>query len=221
MIINYEIFYEMDDIIISNKRDHDSQVDKKNRIKELKELKIDDLKEIIEKYKITKIYEWNPTRTALIDGIILYEKISLGGKQTELKINIDNKIQSYFIKTSHNLILVKKIKNINDNIDTYGVYRYPFTQNILSTRTILIKKKNNDKTQFRFKDCPCKNLQSLINDLEMCHKAINFIESLYFFLKIRYLLCLFNNNNDIIRNICFIYFERILQNVSNIRCKLQ
>jgi hypothetical protein len=44
-----------------------------------------------------------------------------------------------------------------------------------------------------------------------------FIESRNFYFKVKNLLDSFNGINDIIRNICFVYFERTLNNISNIK----
>ena len=167
-------------------------------MRELNKLEIDDINEILEKYGFIKIHDWSSHKSTLIDGIITYEKMSLGGKQTEIKVKIDNKIKSYFLKTKSGLLLVKKVNiinlknntknnvgdnvksnvknNVEDNVNTYGVYECPYKSNILSTFTFGFKKQNmNDKTCFRFRNCSCKSLQKLLDDLEICHKAIQFI----------------------------------------------
>lgn len=214
----------MTELIISTKRDHDLNFNKRRKI-ELNKLKMDQIHNLIKKYGITEIHERKILKAKLIDGIILYEKMSLGGKQTQLEINIDGEIKSYFVETNNNLILVKKMNTKNmgiintDDTEIYDIYNYLFEPSISHKQIYRVDNKN-EKTRFRFNDCICKNKSSILEDVEICHKAICFIDSFYFYLKIKYLSGAFNEINDIIRNICFIYFDRTLQNVSNIRCKL-
>ena len=109
-------------IIISTKRDYDAKINGLTRVIKLNRLKITEITEIIKQYGITETHKHELSKMDLIKGIVLYEKMSLGGKQTKLEINIYNKIKTYFIETKNNLILVKKINK--NNIYLYNVYNY-------------------------------------------------------------------------------------------------
>jgi hypothetical protein len=215
----------MNTLIISTKRDHDSINFGKNW-DELKKLKMNQIQDLIKKYGITEIHDRKILKENLIYGIVIYQKMSQGGKQTKIELNIDGFSKTYFIETKNNLVLVRKakikkmdIKNSN-NIELYIIYNYLFDGYKSHTKEFYVEKEN-DKTRFRTSDCICKDRSTLFDDMELCHKAMCFIESLHFYFKIRHLLCLFDNNNDIIKNICFVYFERTLRNVSDIRCHFQ
>jgi hypothetical protein len=62
---------------------------------------------------------------------------------------------------------------------------------------------------------------NLYNDMKLCRESILFIEFLNLYLKVKYLLCLFDGINDIIRNICYVYFENTISNISDLKYKLQ
>ena len=208
-------------IVISETRDHDCQVRTKKRLTELKKLKIYEVEKIIENYGIIK-WNVNPgenvTKEHLISGIILHEKMSLGNKQTQLIINIDNQNKSYFIETANKFILVTK-KNI-DNREIYNIRNNLRSKNSYSE---IFYTQKDGKGQFGWKGFMKADSLSLVKDIKICRKAIIFIESYHFYLKVKCLLHVFNVNgiDDIIRNICFVYFERTLSNVSDIRCRLE
>src|SRR5436190_1513459 len=100
----------------------------------------------------------------------------------------------------------------------YYIHNYFFSKGLSNTEAFY---KEDGKTQFGWEGYMCQDNLSLSKDIKRCHKAIIFIESLYFYIKVKYLLSEFNGVNDIIKNICFIYFERSFPKVANIRCKLQ
>src|SRR5436190_11161931 len=100
------IIKKMSCIVISNKRDCDHNSHKRKIY--LKKLKLNEIHDIIKQYDITEKHELKPYKETLIDGIILYEKMLLGGKQTELIINIDNQNKSFFIHTQNKLVLVTR-----------------------------------------------------------------------------------------------------------------
>lgn len=241
----------MDEIIISAKRDH--SFDERKRERELNKLKLLELQEVMEQYGFLEVYELKLTRAILIYTIILYEKMLLGGKQTEIKVYLDNDFKSYFVETKSNLIMVIKSRIIDD-LQMYYINNDIFKQEkidkdckkyigytlkelrtgriIKDINTIIngfIKpddmtyhmiNENND-IPYGFSGCNCGDNTSLVKDIDSCCKAMVFIESLHFFLEVKRLLHLFDNNHDIIRNICLIYFDRTLKNISAIRCKLQ
>lgn len=215
----------MNTLIISTERDHNS-INFGKSWKELDKLKMNHIHDIIKQYGITETHGRKILKSDLIYGIVLYQKILLGGKQTKIELNIDGACKEFFIETKNNLFLVKKAKikkmdiKKTDYLELYIIYNDLFDTVTSHTKEFRVEKENC-KTRFRTTDCICKDRLKLFDDMELCHKAICFIESLYFYLKIRYLLTLFDNNDDIIKNICFIYFERTLRNVSDIRCNFQ
>jgi len=217
----------MSNIIISTKRD-DNLSNFVHTSTDLKKLKMNELRDIIKKYGINEVHERRLLKLDLIFGIIKHEELSAGGKQTELNLNVNGFSKSYFIETKNNLIQIKKhkvkkygVKTV-DNLEFYYIFNYLFIDWESEGQKLIIENENeNDKTRFIITDCICKDRLSLFDDMRRCHKAICFIESLNLFLKVKSLLPLFDNNNDIVINICNVYFKISLRNVSNIRCKLQ
>ena len=130
-------------------------------------------------------------------------------------MNINNEKKGYFIETKNNFAIVTR-KNIN-NIQIYDVQKGLFDFN---TYTKFCYKEENGKDRFGWEGYLGEDNLNLSKDIKRCHKAMTFIESLYFYYKVKYLTFLFNEINDIIRNICLVYFERTLLNIYNIRCKL-
>lgn len=215
----------MDYIIISTKRDN-NPANFVHNYNDLNKLKMKRIRDIIKKYGIAEIHEERLFKKDLIYGIIQHEGMSVGCKQTELNLNVDGFSKSYFIETKNNLIKKHKVKKYGvktvDNLELYYIYNYLFLDWKPLTEELIVESENkNDKTRFIITDCICKDRLSLFNDMRRCHKAICFIESLNLFLKIKYLLPSFDNNNDIVTNMCNVYFNISLRNVSNIRCKLQ
>ena len=212
-------------IIISRTRDHDCPNQTKKRLTELKKLKSYEIDKIIYKYSISKwnmVANFGPSLTGddYINGIILHEKMLLGGKQTEILINIGNQTKSYFIKTISKFISVTK--GNMPHFDRKEFYDIKFDLCSSDSRARVFCEENE-----RF-SCQKHILQINTNfykDVEVCHRAIIFIESFYFYLKVKYLLDLFDGVFDIIRNICFVYFEKaplnVSSNVSNLRCKFE
>lgn len=206
-------------IVISQTRDHDCEIRTKKRLTELKKLSFNELEIIIDQYYIKRynLKQGNLVKEDLINGIILHEKMLLGNKQTEMIINIDNKAKSYFIETANKFVLVTK-KNLN-NREIYNV-----KNNLCSTimYTEILCEKKEWKAKFLGKTLTKADNLSILKDIKVCRKAIMFVESFHFYLKVRCLLHVFDTNgiDDIIRNICFVYFERTLSDITEIRCRL-
>ena len=213
----------MNNIIITENKYHGFKINRSKRLRELNKLKVKELCDLVEHYNIKETYEGKILKSDYINGIILYEEMLLGYKQTEIKIYVDGKHKSYFVETKNNLIMVTKLICKGDiqiyNINNNPLVQRPFSR-IIGAKTYYAEKVNG-KIPFGWYGFLPKDILSLSNDIEICSKVIFFLESWYFYLKAKYLLCLFDGINDIIRNICFIYIERTLGNLFNIRCKLQ
>lgn len=205
----------MSDLIrISQTRDHDCPIRTQKRLTELKKLNFKELEKIIEKYGIIRyrmIYG-TLTKEILIQGIISHEQILLGNKQTKIIINIDNQNKSYFIETISKFLSVTKTTIENEEF-------YNIKNNLCSA--ISEYKILYEKGRFSFNNHILQKHTNLYNDMKLCRKAMLFIESLHFYFKVKYLSYLFDGINDIITNICFIYFERTITNISNLKCILQ
>ena len=205
----------MDELImISKTRDHVCPIRTNKRLIELKKLKFDELEKIVQRHDIKKYHLTHTgilTREYLINGIISHENMLLGKKQTE--IIIDSK--SYFIETISKFILITK-KNA-DNKEIYNI------KNNLCSPTSSTEISYSEKTLFSFCNHILQKSTNWYDDMKICRKAILFIESYHLYLKIKLLLYVFNENeiNDIIRNICLIYFERTLLGVYNVRCRFE
>ena len=201
-------------IIISKTRDHDCPIRTKKRLIELNKLNVNELDKIVQQCGIKKynLKLGNITKKDLINGIILHEKMLLGDKQTELTIKIDNQNKSYFIKTINKFILVTK-----KNIDYKEFYNIKYNLCCINSSTEILY----DDGRFSCKEHILQNLTNLYNDMNICRKAIIFIESYYFYLKVKYLLDKFIGINDIVLNICFVYFKRSLKNISDVNCKFE
>ena len=200
-------------IFISKSRDNDCSIRIKKRLTELNELKVAEINKILEMSGIINP-EKNSTKENSINDIVLHEKMLLGNKKTQIMITIDNKIKTYFVETSNNFNLITR--KIIDNKEIYNV-----RNNLSYTKThteIIYEKK--DKEEFRWKGFPNEDNLSLIKDVRLCGKAMMFIDSYHFYLKVKYLSFISNEFHDIIKNICFVYFERTLANISDLRCKL-
>jgi len=206
-----------DTIIISEKRDYDNQVWNDKRLIQLTALKVEELNRLLEIYGIIK---WNinnrkdSTKENLINAILLYETMSLGGKQTQIMISIDDTYKTYYVQTICNFILVTK-----RHIGYEEIYTIKNNLSSLNANSEIIY----DKGRFHMKSLNSENVINIYNDIKACRKAILFIESYHFYLKVLYLKYVFNEYeiNDIIRNICFVYFERTLVGTLNIKCKLE
>ena len=110
-----------------------------------------------------------------------------------------------------------------DNVQIYSVSNDLYIQRLhireLNPRIYYVEKVTS-KASLGWEGYMRQDRLSLSNDIEICSKAIFFLESWHFYLKVKDLLRLFSYNNDIIHYICFIYFQRTIGNLSNIRCKL-
>lgn len=200
-------------IIISRKKSNDCPIRTQKRLTELKKLNFKELEKIIDGYGIIthRLVRGIITKEILIKGIISHE-ILLENKLTEIIINIDNQNKSYFIKTIRNFVSVTK-RYLDDN----EIYIINF--NLCSAHSSMEILYN--KGRFSYDNHILNKHANLYNDMELCRKATLFIESLNFYLKVKYLLYAFDGINDIIINICFVYFERTLSNISNIKYILQ
>lgn len=199
--------------IISRTKNHDCSIRTQKRLIELKKLNFKELEKIIDGYGIIthRLFQGILTKELLTKGIISHE-ILLGNKQTEIIINIDNQNKSYFIKTISKYISVTKI-NIN-NKETYMIIN-----NLCSPNSYTEILYENGK--FSFDNHILQKHTNLYNDIKLCRETMLFIESRHFYFKVKYLLYAFNGINDIIKNICFVYFERTLSNISDIKYILQ
>lgn len=197
-------------IIISQIKNYDCPIRTNKRLIELKKLNFKELEKIIERYNIIthRLIYGTLTRELLIKGIISHE-ILLENKQTEIIINIDNQNKSYFIKTISNFVSVTKrhlaeIYNINFNLCSAS----------LSMEILYNKGRFSHDNHILQKDT------NLYNDIKLCREVMIFIESLNFYIKVKYLLYAFDGINDIINNICFVYFENTISNISDLKYKL-
>ena len=129
--------------------------------------------------------------------------------------------ETYFVETSHNLVYVIKSNSKKFQNETYFANNHFFSHTIISCDKMFYEMKPNGKVLMGIEDEGDKS--NLLNDIFLCRKAIFYIELFHFYLKIKYLLVLFDGVNDIIKNISVIYFERALlhKNISNIRCKFE
>lgn len=190
----------------------DCPIETNKRLTELNQLNFKELEQIVVRCGIQR-YRLNIgggllTKDHLINGIILYENIYSGNKPTEIIINIDNQNKSYFINTISKFVEItkktienKEIYNIKNNIT------YPSSSTEISY----------ENQRFSFHNHILQKHTNLYNDIKLCREAMLFIESRNFYFKVKNLLDSFKGINDIIRNICFVYFERTLNNISNIK----
>jgi len=205
------------EIIISLLRENDFE--SKSRLNQLKKLKVSDINNIITEHDI-KLRNINngfkANKNMLIDAIIIYEKMLLGGRQTKI---IDTKTnKSYWIKTENNLISIKKEPNIDHDI-YHVIFNYCLDISNMSvkfeksTKNYLLKGASKIHVEF---------YKSIVRDIKSCKKSLIFMESIEFCFKIVLFMSIFNENgiNDIIRNICLVYLERSLYDYKDVRCIL-
>ena len=218
----------MTHIMISRRADNQSKIDERIKSIELNKLKMNELRNIIQQYGITETQERKVRKADLINGIISYERTFMKGKQTSISMIIDKRLKEYFVETVNNLLCVSKVDKeeyITQNLheERYFINNRFFSQIITLNHKTFYEAKINGKRiigKIDEEEELYKDELFLLNDIKICRKVIFYIESLHFYLKVKYLLRVFDNNNDIIRNICLVYFERTLCNVSDLRCKI-
>ena len=209
----------MNCLTISFERDERLNIDREARSADLDKFKLYELHDIARRYGITETKEHKISKPDLIDGIISYEKTFAKGKQTELLVNIDRQHKSYFIKTTNNL---KSVERTSGDVKIYHVHNYFFLQELRLNNEIFYGRKidgNIFEVKNGYKNYLPPYLLSLSNDMALCSKAVLFVESLHFYLKVKYLLNLFDGIDDVIYNICIVYLGRTLENISNIQLK--
>lgn len=205
-------------ITISKTRENNDEIKSKKRLTQLKKLKVADVNNIILNYNIQSRNINNgfkANKDLLINAVIIHEKMSLGGRQTEI---IDTNNKSYWIQTETNLVSIKKERLIVN--DVYHV-NVNFCLNIANMEVSF----DRIKKQYLFKGVLRDNIEiykSILRDVKSCSKSLIFMESIEFCFKINLFMSIYSENefNDIKRNIILFYLDRSLKDYKDIRCKL-